>query len=172
VLKADLEDLQRELQHEKMAVFKRRVPFGDLVTDRSQNAAEYGFGHGSTCYDSALIIGDVNVGKNTWIGPNVILDGSGGGLHIGENCTICAGAQIYTHDTVKWALSGGEKPYEYASTRIGNHCFIGPNAVIAKGITIGDRVAVGALSFVNRDVPSDCSALGNPARIVPSQGGA
>jgi acetyltransferase-like isoleucine patch superfamily enzyme len=169
VFKADLQTLQRELQHEKMTRFKRRVPLGDLVTDRSQNAAEYGFGEGTTCYDSVLVIGEVTVGKDTWIGPNVILDGSGGGLHIGENCTICAGAQIYTHETVQWALSGGQKPYEHAPTRIGSHCFIGPNAVIAKGVTVGDGVAVGALSFVNRDVPTGCNALGNPARIIPRQ---
>ena len=33
-------------------------------------------------YDSVLVIGDVQVGKNTWIGPFVVLDGSGG-LEIG-----------------------------------------------------------------------------------------
>jgi acetyltransferase-like isoleucine patch superfamily enzyme len=134
------------------------------VTDRWQNAKEYGFEEGSSCYDNVLIIGDVRVGKNTWIGPNVILDGSGGGLRIGANCTICAGVQIYTHDTVQWALSGGTKPYEHAPTRIGDCCFIGPNTVIAKGVTIGDRVAVGALSFVKDDIPSDSRAWGVPAR--------
>ena len=34
-----------------------------------------------------MIIGDVKVGKNTWIGPNVILDGSGG-LEIGDYVCI------------------------------------------------------------------------------------
>ena len=57
-----------------------------------------------------LVIGDVKVGSHTWIGPNVILDGSGGGLEIGDYCSIDAGAQIYTHDTVMWAISGGQVP--------------------------------------------------------------
>jgi len=155
-------DAQRSLQSKKMAEFKRRVPLGDLVTDRWRNAQEYGFGEGTSCYDSVLIIGDVKVGKNTWVGPNVVLDGSGG-LEIGDNCTICAGAQIYSHDSVKWALSGGIEPYDKSPTKIGSNCFIGPNAVIARGVTIGDRVAVGALSFVNKDVPSNSRAIGSPA---------
>jgi acetyltransferase-like isoleucine patch superfamily enzyme len=49
---------------------------------------------------------DVTVGKNCWIGPNVILDGSGGGLFIGDYVDISAGVHIYTHDTVKRAISG------------------------------------------------------------------
>ena len=54
---------------------------------------------GTSCYNNVLIIGDVKVGKNTWIGPNVILDGSGG-LEIGDFVSISAGVQIYTHDSL------------------------------------------------------------------------
>jgi hypothetical protein len=63
--------------------FKRRVSVGDLLTDRWEIAREYGWGEGTSCYDNVLVIGDVRVGKHTWIGPNVILDGSGG-LEIGD----------------------------------------------------------------------------------------
>ncbi|HJP61091.1 MAG TPA: acyltransferase [Gemmatimonadaceae bacterium] len=160
----DLRELQSSLQSEKKRRFKRRVPFGDLVTDRWQNAKEYGFGEGTSCYDSALILGDVDVGKHVWIGPNVILDGSGG-LVIGDYVSISAGVQIYTHHTVRWAISGGVEDFERAPTKIGSHVFIGPNTVIQMGVTIGDRVVIGAMSLVNRDIPSDCRAWGTPARI-------
>lgn len=155
----------KHLQDEKMRVYKRRVSVGDLLTDRHENAKSYGWGEGTTCYDNVLVIGDVKVGKNTWIGPNVILDGSGGGLEIGDNCSIDAGVQIYTHDTVAWALSGGKDAAERAATKIGSAVFIGPNTVITKGVTIGDRVAIGALSLVNRNIPSDSKAFGQPARV-------
>lgn len=156
----------RALQAEKMASYHRRVSVGDLLTERDQNARAYGFGAGTTMYDSVLVIGDVKVGCNTWIGPNVILDGSGGGLEIGDFCSIDAGAQIYTHDTVKWALSGGNEPRECAPTKIGSRVFIGPNSVITKGVTIGDEVAIGAFSFVNRDIPAGAKVFGQPARVV------
>src|SRR5215472_6773612 len=161
----ELKALLKELQSEKMQRFKRRVSVGDLLTDRWEIAREYGFGEGTSCYDNVLIIGDVRVGKHTWIGPNVILDGSGGGLEIGDYCTICAGTHIYTHDTMNWALSGGKLPAEIGSVRVGSCVFIGPKATIARGVTVGDHVAIGAHAFVNADIPSGRMAAGIPAVV-------
>ncbi len=95
-----------------------------------------------------------------------ILDGSGGGLSIGSHCSISAGVQIYTHDTVNRSLSGGTAKIDTAPTRIGSNCYIGPNTVIAKGVTIGDNVVIGANSLVNKDIPSGKKAFGTPCRIV------
>jgi acetyltransferase-like isoleucine patch superfamily enzyme len=161
-----LRALQKELQAEKRKEFTRRVSLGDLVTDRWQNAREMGFGEGTSCYDNVLILGDVTVGKNTWIGPNVILDGSGGGLAIGDYCSISAGVQIYTHNTVEWSTSLGEKPIAKAPTRIGNGVYIGPNSVIAMGVTIGDKAVIGAMSLVTRDIAAGTRAWGTPAKPV------
>ncbi len=146
--------------------YERVVPFGDYVSDRWEKARALGFGEGASIYDSAHVFGDVSVGADTWVGPFTILDGSGG-LVIGSNCSISAGVQIYSHDTVQWAISGGKAAYANASTRIGNDCYIGPNTVIAKGVTIGDGVVVGANSLVLADIPGGARAYGNPARIAP-----
>lgn len=156
----------RQLQAEKMKAYDRRVSVGDLLTERADNARIYGWGEGTTCYDNVLVIGDVRVGSHTWIGPNVILDGSGGGLEIGDYCSISAGTQIYTHHTVAWSLSMGKAAIEKGPTRIGSAVYIGPNAVISKSVTVGDRVAIGALSFVDKDIPSGMKAFGQPARVV------
>jgi len=155
----------RILAARKRQQFNRRVSIGDLLTERADNAAAYAFGEGTTMYDNVLVLGNVRVGKNTWIGPNCILDGSGGELQIGDWCDISAGAQIYTHHTVNRSISLGEKPIEYAPTTIGNGVYIGPNAIIQMGITIGDRAVIGANSLVNRDVPPGAKAYGCPARI-------
>jgi acetyltransferase-like isoleucine patch superfamily enzyme len=161
----ELRALQRALQEKKRKQFNRRVSLGDLITERADNAREMGFGEGTTCYDNVLILGDVLVGRNTWIGPNVILDGSGGKLVIGDFCSISAGVQIYTHNTVEWSTSFGEKPIAKSATRIGNGVYIGPNSVIAMGVTIGDTAVIGALSLVNSDIPAGAKAWGTPARI-------
>ncbi len=147
--------------------WKRHVSVGDLLTDRWETARALGWGEGANCYDNVLILGDVMVGAHTWVGPGVVLDGSGGGLTIGAYCTIGAGAQIYTHNSVRWATSMGVEPYERSPTSIGSGVFVGPNAVIAMGVTVGDRVIIGALSFVNNDVPAGYTAVGNPARLIP-----
>jgi acetyltransferase-like isoleucine patch superfamily enzyme len=106
----------------------------------------------------------VKIGRNTWIGPFTVLDGSGD-LIIGDNCSISAGVQIYTHDTVEWATSGGIKKAQYAPVTIGSCCYIGPNVIISKGVTIGDGCVIGANSFVNADVASGMKAWGTPAKV-------
>jgi acetyltransferase-like isoleucine patch superfamily enzyme len=161
-----LRSLQRTLQAEKLKQFKRRVSLGDLITDRWKNAREYGFGEGSSCYDNVLILGDVKVGRHTWIGPNVILDGSGAVLSIGSYCSISAGVQIYTHQTVRRTVTGGQEPIERDCTSVGDRVYIGPNSVIAMGVAIGESAIIGAMSYVNSDVPPRKMAWGCPARIV------
>lgn len=147
--------------------FNRTLPFGDYVIDRWERAKELGFGEGSTIYDSSLVLGDVKVGEDTWIGPFTVLDGSGG-LEIGSHCSISAGTQIYSHDTVQRSLSGGIAPVARAGTKIGSNCYLGPNVVVVMGVTIGDRVVVGANSLVLVDIPSDSKAFGTPCRVVGS----
>lgn len=153
------------LRAEKKQQFNRVLPFGDYISDRWEKAQYLGFGEGSSIYDSAIVIGTVVVGKNCWIGPGVMLDGSGG-LTIGDHCSISMNVQIYSHDSVDWAVSGGEQPYQYAPTTIGSRCYIGPNTVIARGVCIGDGVVIGANSFVNTNVASGAKIAGSPARLI------
>ena len=109
-----LEELRSLLQCESERVreqWSRSLPFADYLVDRWKKARELGFGEGSSVYDSVLVLGDVRVGKGTWVGPFAVLDGSGG-LEIGDNCSISAGVQIYSHDTVAWAVSGASKHWQ------------------------------------------------------------
>ena len=147
------------------AQFKRTLPFADYIVDRWEKAKVLGFGKGASVYDSVLVIGDVKVGANTWIGPFVILDGSGG-LKIGANCSVSAGVQAYSHDSVKWAITGGRASYEYAETKIGDNCYIGPNTIIAKGVSIGNGCIIGANSLVLSDIPPYSKAVGSPIHVI------
>lgn len=164
-LRQQLEELWLCRQTDVLKKWDRTLPFADYFVDRWQKAELLGFGEGTSVYDNSLIIGQVTVGKNTWIGPNTVLDGSGG-LTIGDNCSISTGVQIYTHDSIEWALSSNNKPLEKAPTVIGNNCYIGPNVVIAKGVTIGDRCVIGANSLVINNIKSDSKAHGSPCKIV------
>lgn len=166
---AEMLAAMRQLYAERSAELRQRwersLPFGDCVVDRWERARMLGFGAGASIYDSALVFGDVSVGERTWIGPSTVLDGSGG-LAIGRTCSISAGVQIYTHDSVRWALSGGAAPYEKAPVSIGDHCYVGPMSIVTMGVSIGRHCLVGANSIVNKDLPDYSIAFGSTCRIV------
>ncbi len=79
------------------------------------------------------------------------------GVHIGDESYIASGAIIFSHDFSR-AL--------HSDTHIGRRCFIGANAIVMCGITIGDEVIVGSGAIVTKDVPSHCIVAGNPAKIL------
>jgi acetyltransferase-like isoleucine patch superfamily enzyme len=160
---SELKRIFKILRDKKKKKYSRVLPFGDYVSDRWEKAKYLGFGEGTSIYDNVIVLGDVKVGKNTWIGPNVVLDGTGG-LEIGSNCSISAGVQIYSHDSVNWAISGGTENYNYAKIIIEDNCYIGPNVVISKGVKIGSCSIIGANSFVNKDIPRNSKTFGNPVK--------
>jgi acetyltransferase-like isoleucine patch superfamily enzyme len=160
-----LKELWRIRRIEVSEKYDRALPFGDYIVDRWEKAEALGFGVGTSIYDSSVVLGNVKVGENTWIGPFTLLDGSGG-LEIGSHCDISAGVQIYTHDTVDRARSGGQAPVVLAPTKIGDNCYIGPGTIIAKGVVIGEGVVIGANSLVLKDIPAGMKAFGTPCRIV------
>lgn len=157
--------LHNALRKKMREKWHRDLPLEELLFDRWERARSLGFGENTSIYHNSYVYGDVKVGENTWIGPFTLLDG-GGGLTIGDFCSIAAGVQIYTHDSVKWAVSGGKTPYEKAPVAIRDCCHIGAMAVIAKGVEIGPHSIVAAGSFVRKTVLPYTVVSGVPAKTI------
>ena len=155
-----------KIQEDNRSKYHRVLPISELFVDRCKKARGLGWGKGTSVYDSCIIFGDVQVGEHTWIGPNAILDGSGGGIEIGDYCDIGAEVHLYTHDSLKRCLSGGTHPMEYGEIKIGSNCMIEPQCIIAKGVKIGDRCVIAANSFVNRSFGDNSIIAGNPAKKI------
>lgn len=164
-LLTEIRRVRAEREAELRIRFDRSLPFADGLFDRWERARQLGFGEEASIYDSAFVFGHVRVGARSWIGPNTILDGSGGGLTIGATCSVSAGVHIYTHDTVLWALSGGTCEKRLAPVIVGDCCYIGPQAVITAGVTIGSHCIIGANSLVAENVPDRTFVAGSPARV-------
>jgi acetyltransferase-like isoleucine patch superfamily enzyme len=167
--KAEVENLlalHSAIRKKVKAKWNRTLPFDELVFDRWEKAKYLGSGEGTSIYHNSYVYGDVSIGKSTWIGPFTVLDGSGGKLTIGDHCSVSTGVQIYTHNTVKWALSGGKSKYETAATSIGDNCYLGPYAIVTMGIHIGSNCLIGAHTLVNKPVPKNSIVFGVPGRVV------
>lgn len=143
----------------------RSLPFNEEFTDRWERAKKLGFGEGSSIYDNSYVYGEPKVGAKCWIGPQTVIDASGG-LEIGSGCTISVGVQIYSHDNVLQTISGGNEPIERDKTTIGNHVYIGPNVVITRGSTIGNHCVVGAFAMVKGNIPDNSVVVGAPGRVI------
>ncbi len=158
-----MRDMYERLKLETRRQWQRDLPLEEMIFDRWERAKSLGFGEGTSIYHNSYVFGEVKVGARTWIGPLTLLDGSGG-LTIGSYCSISTGVQIYTHDTVKWALSGGKAGPDRAPVKIGDCCYIGSQTVVIKGVTIGDHCLIGACSMVNEDLPPYSIGIGIPCR--------
>jgi acetyltransferase-like isoleucine patch superfamily enzyme len=79
------------------------------------------------------------------------------GIHIGEDSYIAAGVYILSHDFTRRM---------HRDTYIGKSTFIGINTIVMPGVVIGDHVIVGSGAVVTKNIPSNCIAAGNPARVI------
>lgn len=107
----------------------------------------------------------IEIGENFFANMNlVILDEAP--VRIGCNVFIAPYVGIYTagHPLDAERRNAG---LEYARpVTIGNNVWIGGHAVILPGVTIGDNTVIGAGSVVNKDIPANVLAVGNPCRVV------
>ncbi|WP_312364685.1 DapH/DapD/GlmU-related protein [Sphingobacterium sp.] len=109
---------------------------GDLIIGSN---SRIGFGN--------TVIGPVSIGDYVQIGQHVLISGLN---HKYENINITI----------------AEQGIEVSPVKIDNNVWIGANAVILAGVTIGEHCVVGAGSVVTKDVPPYSVVIGNPAKVV------
>ncbi len=82
----------------------------------------------------------------------------GFGIVINSNCEIGKNCTILQNVTIGWNKDGCPK--------IGDDVYIGAGAIIIGNIIIGNNVKIGAGTVVTKNVPDNCTVVGNPARII------
>lgn len=107
--------------------------------------------------------GRIQIGNYCLICPGVRI-GSAHEIVVGDNCMIASNAYVTDsdwHDIYNRIATGKTAP-----VHIENNVWIGDSAIVCKGVTIGENSIVGAGAVVVDNIPANCVAAGNPARIV------
>ena len=83
----------------------------------------------------------------------------------GVNCNVYD-SDFHSANAKERGIHVKPKEVPNASITIGEDVWFASGVTVLKGVTIGDNVVVGAMSLVNKDLPSNCMAGGIPARII------
>lgn len=113
----------------------------------------------------ARFLTGIEIHPGATIGRGVFID-HGMGVVIGETAIVGDYALIYQGVT----LGGTGKESGKRHPTLGENVVVGAGAKVLGNLTIGDNVRIGAGSVVLRDVPSDCTVVGVPGRIVYRSG--
>ena len=111
----------------------------------------------------------VKIGKNCHISPYVLIDLIYPELiEIGDNVTIGSNSMIFAHvnPTANEFLKKHGYPRTVKPVQIKKGAVVSVGCIIIAGVTVGENSIVGAGSVVASDIPDNCVALGNPARVI------
>lgn len=127
-------------------------------------------------------MGLLQVGRHTYGNPKVwVYEGSEHKAVIGSYCSIAPGVEIITggiHPTdwvstypfrIQWKMAGALQdgmPASRGDVIIGNDVWIGSEAFILSGVTIGHGSVIAARSVVTKDVPPYAMVGGTPAKVL------
>lgn len=107
----------------------------------------------------------IKLGENVFVNYNAtMLDG--GLITIGSNTKLGPNCQLLTPNHPMDFKARREPQERCLPIHIGEDCWLGAGVIVCPGVSIGDRSIIGAGSVVVKDIPSDCLAVGNPARVV------
>jgi len=115
-------------------------------------------------YQSLLVGESLSIGKRCNINNRTFIESSFASVEIENDVTIAASVIISSHDGAYKQTRGLDM--KAAPIIIKNHSFLGNNAIILPGISIGNRAIVGAGAVVTKDVQDDSIVIGVPATIL------
>ena len=135
----------------------------DTPPYRKFSLGDYSVVESFSCINNA--VGDVVIGDHTRVGlHNTVI----GPVTIGSHVNLAQGITVtaLNHNLAEKDLRIDEQGVSTNPVTIGNDIWIGANAVILPGVTIGDHSVVAAGAVVTKDVPSHTLVAGVPAKII------
>lgn len=123
-------------------------------------------GSGEILIQSRFPGSTITIGENNTFSNNVSLIATDL-IRIGDDCLI--GDQVMLVDSDFHAVEPTNRRRSIGSRApviIGDNVWLGSRVVVLKGVSIGNNTVVGAMSLVTKSLPSNCMAVGIPAKII------
>lgn len=148
--------LERLIDNERVRMLKKRMKY---------------CGTGVYIHPSCHILGldAMEIGNNCSIASFTTIYAKFG-LKIGDNCLISSNCGISSYNHIQASY---QRPLDTAQdgqysqpVLIGNNVWIGMNACVLPGVSIGDNSIIGSGSVVTKSIPANEIWVGNPARFV------
>lgn len=122
-------------------------------------------------HQTASVIGNVQIGKDVYIGPGAAIRGDWGRIVIEDGCNVQENCIIHMFPgTTVWLHKGAHVGHGAIihGAVLQENCLIGMNAVVMDDAEVGAESIVGALSFVPAEmkIPARKIVVGNPAKVV------
>lgn len=107
----------------------------------------------------------VNFGMNNYFGTKRIWSSEPYLITVGNNCQI-TDCRLFTHGGGA-SIRRNHPDFDcFGKIKIGDYVYIGANAIVLPGVTIGDNSLIAAGSIVTKSVPANAVVAGNPAKII------
>ncbi|MFZ9694340.1 MAG: transferase hexapeptide repeat family protein [Chitinophagaceae bacterium] len=125
----------------------------------------------SFVHPSAVVTGNVTIGKNCYIGPGAALRGDWGAIVLEDGCNVQENCTVHMFPGLTVLLKEGAHIGHGAvihGATVGRNCLIGMNSVLMDHVVIGDESIIGALTMIKEgeQIPPRSMVVGNPGKII------
>lgn len=122
-------------------------------------------------HPQACVTGNVEIGRDVYIGPGAAIRGDWGKIIIKDGCNVQENCTVHMFPGVTVVLEEGAHIGHGAiihGAHVGKNCLVGMNAVLMDNVELGDECIVGALTFIAADtvIEKRKVVVGNPGKVV------
>ena len=155
----------RILRRKQQYMRYNRIHQTNIRSDDASLKARYG--NGVSIADTVIVSSDVSIGKYSYVNPHSTLEN----CTVGNYCSISAGVNICPGEHDLYAISthplfARDEMPKRAPVVIGHDVLISLNAVILKGVHIGNGAVIGAGAVVTKDIEPYEIVGGVPAKHI------
>jgi acetyltransferase-like isoleucine patch superfamily enzyme len=109
----------------------------------------------------------LEIGKDSYVGLQTVLNGYAAKVRIGSNCSIAQNVNVMTDSGPNASkVLQSIFPIEIGPVQIGDHCWIGAGVTIMPNVSLGNFSVVAAHSFVNQSFEPYSILGGTPAKLI------